>query len=203
MRGSGALDLPPSAAIFSAIWVAITLLPVSMRGPKRSMMVWKRPEAPVSKMGSHMMMPSASAILKNSQSKSSLWMHMLPWPLMSIFTQVMQPVQCLMLRSIARMNSTSQPSSTAPISASLQMLSLLPFLVPNRDTQNLCHGAPAFRHGFPPRPAPPFLPSDGRSLSPEMLCNCIEDWPRNALSLSREGHRRPPRPRRAPPGRVP
>ena len=30
-------------------------------------------------------------------------------PLMSIFTQVMQPVQCLMSRSIARMNSTSQP----------------------------------------------------------------------------------------------
>ena len=71
-----------------------------------------------------------------------------------------------------------------------------------RDAQNLCHGAPAFRHGFAATP-PRRGPSDGRSLSPEMLCNCIEDWPRNALSLSREGHRRPPRPRRAPPGRVP
>lgn len=158
MRGSGALDLPPSAAIFSAIWVAITLLPVSMRGPKRSMMVWKRPEAPVSKMGSHMMMPSASAILKNSQSKSSLWMHMLPWPLMSIFTQVMQPVQCLMLRSIARMNSTSQPSSTAPISASLQMLSLLPFLVPNETPKTFVMEHQPSVMASPPRPRAAALP---------------------------------------------
>ena len=95
------------------------------------MIVWKSPDAPVSKMGSHMTMPSASAILKNSQSKSSLWMQRLPRPPMSDFTHAMQPVQWRMSRSCARMNSTSQPSSAAPMSASLQMESLLPFLVPN------------------------------------------------------------------------
>ena len=123
--------MPPLPMISLAICMPMKLLPVSMRGPKRSMMVWKRPEAPVSKIGSTMTMPSEVNIFQASQSKSSLWMHMLPRPLMSAFTHAMQPVQCLISKSCARMNSTSQPASCAPLRASLQMESLLPFLVPN------------------------------------------------------------------------
>ena len=106
------------------------------------MMVWKRPEAPVSKIGSTMTTPSALNISKASQSKSSLWMHMFLVPLMSILTQVMQPVQCLMSRSIARMNSTSQPASLAARSTALQMVSLLPFLVPNETPTILVMATP-------------------------------------------------------------
>ena len=133
---------PPWARRPWAIWVPMKLLPVSMRGPKRSMMVWNRPEAPVSKIGSTMMTPSALNISKASQSKSSLWTHMFLVPLMSILTQVMQPVQCLMSRSIARMNSISQPSSWQALSTSLQMQSLLPFLVPNETPTILVMATP-------------------------------------------------------------
>ena len=63
-------------------------------------------------------------------------------PLMSILTQVMQPVQCLMSRSIARMNSISQPSSWQALSTSLQMQSLLPFLVPNETPTILVMATP-------------------------------------------------------------
>lgn len=145
---------PPWASRPCAICVAMKLLPVSMRGPKRSMIVWNRPDAPVSKIGSTMTTPSAWNISKASQSKSSLWTHMFLVPLMSIFTQVMQPVQCLMSRSIARMNSTSQPCFCAARSTALQMVSLLPFLVPN-ETPTILVMATPFLSGQSPTAAPP------------------------------------------------
>jgi len=125
MRGSGAV--PP---VSSAILVPMMLLPRSMRGPKRSVIVWKRPVAPFSKMGVEKTMPSASSILSSSQSKSSFSTHLPPRPPSTLCTQAVQPVQCSMCRFCSWMNSTSAPISLAPIRASMHIPSLLPLRIP-------------------------------------------------------------------------
>ena len=194
MAGSGTTTPwaagPPSARRPLAICVEMKLLPVSMRGPKRSMMVWKRPEAPVSKIGSTMTTPSALNISKASQSKSSLWMHMFLVPLMSILTQVMQPVQCLMSRSIARMNSTSQPASLAARSTALQMVSLLPFLVPNETPTILVMATPFLSvHKRCAAHLPGRAAFSRKSVVPKPLVKRIENRvkPRRAVVLNDNG----------------
>lgn len=89
-------------------------------------------------------------------------------PLMSIFTQVMQPVQCLMSRSMARMNSTSQPCFCAARSTALQMVSLLPFLVPNETPAILVMANPFLSGRKPYGGAPAPRSTEGR-LGPKPL----------------------------------
>ena len=135
-----------SPPVSAAILVPMMLLPRSMRGPKRSVIVWKRPVAPFSKMGVEKTMPSASSILSSSQSKSSFSTHLPPRPPSTLCTQAVQPVamaftgqtdaqavqpvQCSMCRFCSWMNSTSAPISLAPIRASMHIPSLLPLRIP-------------------------------------------------------------------------
>ena len=106
------------------------LLDNPIRGPKRSIIVWKIPAAHFSKIGIEKIIPSASSILSNNHWKSSFNTHMLPLPENRLITHALQPVQCLISRSIKRTNSISAPCSFAASNASLHIQSLAPFLVP-------------------------------------------------------------------------
>mgnify|MGYP006910458337 CR=1 FL=1 len=108
MRGSGAV--PPAS---SAILVPMMLLPRSMRGPKRSVIVWKRPVAPSQRWGWRRQCrrrpascPAASqVVLQHALAAAAP---------STLCTQAVQPVQCSMCRFCSWMNSTSAPISLAP-----------------------------------------------------------------------------------------